>query len=841
MSQLSRMDVGPMEDDEGNFLNKDESIIILSDNESVYSKESADLFESDENSRDDRGLNEYQDSPSNVQVDLREAQSEPNKCGFPIESGEEEGVKISSNVSQMEKNVSDARSFVCFVFLLFIMLDSRYMQLKKEKLRYQVNVLDYPSNCVSNIFNGVSIFVNGYTDPSALELRQLIQIHGGEYHCYYEYGVTKFIIATSLASAKISKMRREEKIVKPEWIVDCIAAGKLLEVDKYLLLSTQKKNSISAAFCQNMKKEEVDEEPRILDARDPNFLEQYYARSRLHLISTLAQEMKDYVVAMRSDDSHSFIGREALLHLTNENYQSSPGRIIFHVDLDCFFVSVALRNRPDLLNKPVAVTHSKGVSGGFSELASVSYAARQFGVKNGMIVRDAIKLCPNLICLPYLFEDYRIIAKTIYTMVARYTLEIKAVSCDEMYIDCTKLLDELRISDPEEFAQHLREEIRRETGCPASVGIGRSPLIARLATRHAKPDGVYFVLHSETEFFIAKEKVKNLPGMGHHNYSKIIKAFGNVERCSDLQTVSKTTLESVLGRKVADQVYKMCRAEDDEKDFVACNMRKSISCDINYGIRFTKKSEVFHFLRVVAQELEKKLRQAKMVASSVTLKLMVRSSDAPMETAKYLGHGKCDLLSKSSLLEHPTACSQVITMIVLKLFAAISPVVPDIRGIGVQCGRVALVSDVGYSIKSEAISRMFRKRKPKKECREMVQHEESRKDLPLAFNTQPPSFFGEHDVSKVNEELVKYLNNEPQEDTVGVVTDFLFYLLRDGCLSTLTSTCLMLHRELYSFEKKTDPGWLFAVNFIFNSLDEICRKMYGAVMIRPAIECCIEF
>ncbi|VDM66269.1 unnamed protein product [Strongylus vulgaris] len=78
-----------------------------------------------------------------------------------------------------------------------------YMQLKKDKLRYQVNVLDRPSVRSSEIFKGISIFVNGYTEPTALELRQLIQLHGGEYHCYYEYGVTSYVIAASLAAAKV--------------------------------------------------------------------------------------------------------------------------------------------------------------------------------------------------------------------------------------------------------------------------------------------------------------------------------------------------------------------------------------------------------------------------------------------------------------------------------------------------------------------------------------------------------------------------------------------------------------------------------------------------------------
>ncbi|KAK5968566.1 UmuC domain-containing protein [Trichostrongylus colubriformis] len=154
--------------------------------------------------------------------------------------------------------------------------------------------------------------------------------------------------------------------------------------------------------------------------------------------------MKDWVNTMRDGPSPTFPGRAGLKYLASANYVACTSRMIFHIDLDCFFVSVALRDRPDLIGKPVAITHSKGVSAGFSELASVSYAARECGLHNGMFVRDALKLCPNLICLPYLFDDYRTISKAIYTIVARYSLEIRAVSCDEMYVDCTKLFDEVR-------------------------------------------------------------------------------------------------------------------------------------------------------------------------------------------------------------------------------------------------------------------------------------------------------------------------------------------------------------------------------------------------------------
>ncbi|VDM69167.1 unnamed protein product [Strongylus vulgaris] len=199
-----------------------------------------------------------------------------------------------------------------------------------------------------------------------------------------------------------------------------IAAGKLIDVENYILLPKQRKEIFVSAFQKNVTAER---EERILDARDPNFLEAFYARSRLHLISTLAQDLKDYVGTLRSTERPSFPGRESLEYLATENFVPFS-RTIFHVDLDCFFVSVALRKHPDLKDKPVAITHSKGIGGGYSELACVSYPARQCGLRNGMVVGDALKRCPQLVCLPYAFDEYRVVSKAIYNIVSRLVIRV---------------------------------------------------------------------------------------------------------------------------------------------------------------------------------------------------------------------------------------------------------------------------------------------------------------------------------------------------------------------------------------------------------------------------------
>ncbi|KAF6768431.1 hypothetical protein AHF37_08990 [Paragonimus kellicotti] len=274
-----------------------------------------------------------------------------------------------------------------------------------------------------------------------------------------------------------------------------------------------------------------------------NQLANFYARSRFHHLSSWANELHDLVRQLRNDPkAHSLLSsgvrwKESVLARSNPSPPfigaSMPSfqptcsswskqstrrpQVLFHIDMDCFFVSVSLRSRPELRDKPVAVTHANGPNrrhetNSMSEVASCSYAARQAGIRNGMLLGKARQLCPDLITLPYEFDAYKSVSEVLYRTVAEFTLDIEAVSCDELYADCTDLLrvgediaatptssnstdDSVsrmtyRFIDPLLLAQHLRHLVTVRTGgCTASVGFGSSKLLARLATKRAKPNG----------------------------------------------------------------------------------------------------------------------------------------------------------------------------------------------------------------------------------------------------------------------------------------------------------------------------------------------------------------
>lgn len=205
--------------------------------------------------------------------------------------------------------------------------------------------------------------------------------------------------------------------------------------------------------------------------------------------------------------------------------------------MDCFFVSVGLRKRPDLKGKPVAVTHAKNntksteTKESYAEIASCSYEARKCGIKNGMFLGDALELCPQINTIPYDFEDYKEVSMSLYRIIASYTLDIEAVSCDEMYVDVSQILRETGL-DVEEWARHIRKKITEETGCPCSTGFGGNRLQARLATKRAKPNGQFFLNEEDVEEFMAEMNVADLPGVGYSTIQKLNKL--GLKTCCDV-------------------------------------------------------------------------------------------------------------------------------------------------------------------------------------------------------------------------------------------------------------------------------------------------------------------
>lgn len=305
-----------------------------------------------------------------------------------------------------------------------------------------------------------------------------------------------------------------------------------------------------------------------------------------------------------------------------------------------------------------------------------------------MYLGKAQELCrahhAKLLCLPYDYEGFHEVSSLFYDTILGYTLDVEAVSCDEMYVDLTELMTFLKPLHPLTFVTLLRDEIHSKTNCPCSAGLASNMLLARLATRQAKPNGQYYVERGYEQEFIAKQKLADLPGVGSSLLEKLQQLSPQTAliTCKQVQTLfSLDQLKTSLGKKHGQTIYEMVRGIDTRtltKEYAP----KSISVDVNYGIRFQTFDELTLFIKQIAAELHKRLKQAKQKGKQLTVKIRVRSADAPIEPEKFMGCGRTDDSSRLVNLPSYTDDQATIEAETIKLLKQLNFIVADLRGVG---------------------------------------------------------------------------------------------------------------------------------------------------------------
>ena len=198
----------------------------------------------------------------------------------------------------------------------------------------------------------------------------------------------------------------------------------------------------------------------------------------------------------------------------------SESPTILHVDMDAFFASVEIRDRPELAGLPVAVG---GTPEGRGVISAASYAARHFGVHSAQPAARALQLCPDLVLLPPNFERYTGVSRQIMEIFRRYTPLVEPLSLDEAFLDvrgCERLH-----GDAISVGHALKSDILRETGLVASIGIAPSKFVAKLASDLDKPDGFCVVQPAEVRPLLDPLPVSKLFGVGERS-SKRLSALG---------------------------------------------------------------------------------------------------------------------------------------------------------------------------------------------------------------------------------------------------------------------------------------------------------------------------
>jgi DNA repair protein REV1 len=600
-----------------------------------------------------------------------------------------------------------------------------------------------------------------------------------------------FVRKTAKANV-YKKARRPRPVCRPSWIVDSVREGKLLPHGKYLLIeerdqqqmgiqnmfqkhaddknrpskasithsSPQKSLMIqSNPYAKKRKSEQspekqskngasVEENAQISPTKhnpgrnrgnaenpfnsdkkfingkvrtvgtDPNFLDSYFASSRLSFIGSFKQ---------RASSTHNFNGNGSSPLLSNSK------KLIFHVDMDCFFASVVLRNFPQYQDKPVVISHHGNRSNNrrkddergsnhdpsighvpknsSSECATCNYEARKYGIKKGMFLGRAKELCPELIVLMYDFEGYEEVSQQVSDILYRLAASenhrgvLETVSCDEAYVELNfdsseeseKLYDHAY-----QVAESVRNEIFDTTQCTASIGVGANKFLAKLGTDKAKPNKSFCV--RDYRELLRGLKLRDVHGVGWRTESKLVEeGLVTVQDVWDLGSRGETELIRILGPGTGKKIFLFTQGKDDRP--ITPVERKTIGAECNYGVRFDGPYGIDHFMEGLAKEVEKRMEGISMKGKKLTLKIKQRKKGASNKH-KFLGHGSCHNLSKSTCIPGNTATrdSELFKKIGLSLFREFAIAdIHEIRGMGITISSLENDNSTGKQTNSSGM------------------------------------------------------------------------------------------------------------------------------------------
>ena len=286
-------------------------------------------------------------------------------------------------------------------------------------------------------------------------------------------------------------------------------------------------------------------------------------------------------------------------------------RKIIHVDMDAFYASVEQRDNPTLRGKPVAVggARERGV------VAAASYEARAFGVRSAMPSVTAQRKCPELLFVPPRFDVYRQISRQIRAIFAEHTLLIEPLSLDEAYLDVTE--NRKGIASATAIAEEIRERIRAETRLTASAGVSYNKFLAKIASDHRKPDGLFVITPQMGPSFVETLEVGRFHGVGPVTRAKMNRL--GIATGLDLRRQPFAFLEKHFG-KAAAYYYSIARGVD-ERPVQANRIRKSLGAECTFGEDIFTFAAAQAALSPLIERVWRGVETAGLRARTVTLKV----------------------------------------------------------------------------------------------------------------------------------------------------------------------------------------------------------------------------
>jgi DNA polymerase-4 len=276
-------------------------------------------------------------------------------------------------------------------------------------------------------------------------------------------------------------------------------------------------------------------------------------------------------------------------------------RKIIHIDMDCFYAAIEIRDDPSLASKPVAVGGSASHRG---VLCTCNYIARQYGVRSAMPTAYAHRLCPDLVVLPVNMNKYREAAKKIHAIFREFTPLVEPLSLDEAYLDVSA--SHHCQGSATLIAKEIRQRIWDEVAITASAGVAPNKFLAKIASGWKKPNGLMIIRPQDVDSFVKNLPIEELFGVGKVTAKKLHAA--GFKLCSDLQSISLLELTEKFG-KLGQQLYEQSRGNDDRR-VVPDRIRKSLSVEETFTQNITKPEDCIPVIDLLFQRLVSRIKDS---------------------------------------------------------------------------------------------------------------------------------------------------------------------------------------------------------------------------------------
>ncbi|CAH6919318.1 DNA polymerase IV [Vibrio chagasii] len=308
-------------------------------------------------------------------------------------------------------------------------------------------------------------------------------------------------------------------------------------------------------------------------------------------------------------------------------------RKIIHVDMDCFYAAVEMRDNPAYRNRPLAVGGHEKQRG---VLSTCNYEARKFGVRSAMPTAKALQLCPNLLVVPGRMSVYVEISKKIREIFSRYTAVIEPLSLDEAFLDVTD--SKQCHGSATLIAESIRRDIWNELNLTASAGIAPIKFLAKVASDMNKPNGQFVIPPQDVQAVIYELPLEKIPGVGKVSIEKLHQA--GFFTCKDIKESDYRDLLLKFGRQGAS-LWKRSHGID-EREVIVERERKSVGVERTFTQNISTYAECWQVIEdKLFPELETRLEKASPSKAIIKQGIKLKFADFQQTTIEHI-HASLD-------------------------------------------------------------------------------------------------------------------------------------------------------------------------------------------------------